>query len=77
MITFILMGGLFTAIENMPDWAQWLTKINPLAYFISGIRMVLLKGAGFADVSRHLLSMLILGIAMLSFAIWRYRKVAA
>ena len=35
MMIFILLGGLYTPIESMPEWAQWLTKINPPALFYS------------------------------------------
>jgi ABC-2 type transport system permease protein len=45
-VIFILMSGLFTAIENMPSWAQQITLVNPIRYFIEVMRMVLLKGAG-------------------------------
>ncbi len=74
MIAFLLMSGLFTATENMPQWAQVFNKINPIAYFIRIIRMILLKGSGFMDISKDLLSLLILGIIMLSLAVRRYKK---
>ena len=76
VIIFILMGGLFTAIENMPDWAQWLTKINPIAYFINSLRMILIKGSGFKDIRNDFFSLLALGTTLLGLAVWRYRKVA-
>ena len=36
MIVFIMMSGIFTPNESMPDWAQWINVINPLAYFNAG-----------------------------------------
>jgi ABC-2 type transport system permease protein len=74
VMIFVLMSGLFTAVENMPDWGQKLDMINPLAYFIRVIRMVLLKGSGFADISRELISISILAVCTNALAIWRYRK---
>ncbi len=73
-VIFVLMSGLFTAIENMPVWAQRITLFNPLRYFMEVIRMVLLKGSGFADVQLHF--GVITGFAVLinAFAVWRYRK---
>ncbi|MDX1665799.1 MAG: ABC transporter permease [Saprospiraceae bacterium] len=53
LITFILLSGLFTPIESMPDWAQSITRANPIAYFVDVMRLVLLKGSGFADVREH------------------------
>ena len=74
MMVFIIMSGLFTAIENMPDWAQILDKINPLAYYIRINRLVLLKGSGFMDILPDLSILLLLALIMLSLAVRRYRK---
>jgi len=76
MVIFILMSGLFTPVESMPDWAQKLNLINPIAYFIQVVRMVLLKGSGIADISRQLISITVYAVVALSFAVWRYRKVS-
>lgn len=75
MIVFILMSGLFTPVDSMPEWAQTMNKINPIAYFIEVMRMVLLKGSTFADVSRQFFSLLVLAIILNTMAVWRYRKV--
>ena len=72
---FILMSGLFTPVESMPEWAQLLDKINPLAYFIEVMRMVLLKGSVFNDVMKHFFSLLLLAVIFNTLAVWRYRKV--
>ena len=76
MVVFILMSGLFTSIESMPPWAQTLDRLNPLMYFIKIMRMVLLKGSGFADISRHFWSLVVYAVCILSLAIVRYRKVS-
>lgn len=74
MVTFILMSGVFTPAESMPVWAQKINIINPLAYFMKAIRMILLKGSGFSDVAREFYSLLIYGIIILSLSILNYRK---
>ena len=71
---FVLMSGLFTAVENMPDWGQQLDIINPLVYFIRVIRMVLLKGSGFADITRELTAISVIALCTNALAIWRYKK---
>lgn len=76
LVIFILLGGLFTAVENMPIWAQRITLLNPVSYFIEVNRMVLLKGAGFADITKHFTVMAIFIIIINALAIFRYRKVA-
>lgn len=55
MVIFLLMSGLFTPVESMPDWGQKLNYLNPIAYFIKIIRMILLKGSGFTDIAREFL----------------------
>lgn len=75
MIVFIMMSGLFTPVESMPVWAQKINIINPVAYFIEVMRMVLMKGSGFMDIKRQLISISIYAVLILSFAVWRYRKV--
>lgn len=76
MVIFILMSGLFTSIESMPVWAQKLDRINPIAYFIRIMRMVMLKGSGFHDIRESFYSLVVYALAIISFAVWRYRKVA-
>jgi len=76
MVIFILMSGLFTSIESMPVWAQNLDRLNPVMYFIKIMRMVLLKGSGFADISAHFWSLVVYAVCSLGLAILRYRKVS-
>ena len=76
MITFILMGGIFTPAESMPDWAIRINFVNPIAYFIRVNRMILLKGSGFGQIAREFYYLGVYAIVMLSLATWRYRKAA-
>jgi ABC-2 type transport system permease protein len=74
LVIFILMSGLFTAIENMPKWAQTITLLNPIRYFIEVVRMVVLKGSGLIDIIDHLIIIFVFAFIINVFAIWRYRK---
>jgi ABC-2 type transport system permease protein len=76
LITFILMSGIFTPAESMPAWAQDINTINPMAYFMRVIRMILLKGSDFADIRNDFIGMAVFAAAMLGLSTWRYRKVA-
>ena len=76
MIIFILMSGLFTPTESMPEWAQQVNIINPFAYFMKVIRMILLKGSGFINIKNEFITLGIYAIIILSLAVWKYRKVA-
>lgn len=74
LVLFILMGGVFTPIESMPDWAQIIAFFNPVAQFIKAMRMIMLKGSGFSDILPQFYFFIIAGILMMSLAVWRYRK---
>lgn len=74
MVVFILMGGLFTPIESMPGWAQDLSQANPVAWFITIMRMVMLKGSGWADIQGMVALLGVMGASFLLIAINRYKK---
>lgn len=75
IVIFILMSGLFTPIESMPNWAQNLTLLNPIRYFVEVIRMIMLKGATFADVKKHLAIIAFYAFIINGLAVWSYKKI--
>lgn len=74
MIIFILMSGLFTPLESMPEWARYLNILNPVHYFVEFMRLVLLKGANFYEIRTNYLSILTYGIVMNALAVLTYQK---
>jgi ABC-2 type transport system permease protein len=74
LMIFILMGGLYTSIDSMPQWAQWITKLNPVAYFIEVMRRVVLKGSGLADIQKPLYIMLGFAVVINYWAVLSYKK---
>ncbi|MEP6613671.1 MAG: ABC transporter permease [Mucilaginibacter sp.] len=74
MMVFILMGGLFTSIDSMPDWAKFVTKFNPVAYLIEVMRMIILKGSGFQDIAKQLGTIGLFAVVLNCWAIINYKK---
>jgi ABC-2 type transport system permease protein len=74
VVIFILMSGLFTPIESMPMWAQYVTEFNPVKYFVQVTRMVMLKGAHFNDILPQLTKTIIYAVIMNGLAVWSYQK---
>ncbi len=74
MMIFILLSGLYTSIDSMPEWAKWITRLNPVTYFIEVMRMVVLKGSGLSDIRNHIFTVLGFGIVLNCWAILNYRK---
>lgn len=74
LMIFILMSGLFTPVNSMPQWAQYLTYLNPLRYFIEVMRMVYLKGSSYTEMIPHFCALCALAVALNVWAIFSYRK---
>ena len=77
LMVYLLMSGLFTPLRGMPGWAQWVAQASPVMHFTQLMRAVLLKGAGFRDVSYQLAMLGGIGAAVLTLAVLQYRKRAA
>jgi ABC-2 type transport system permease protein len=74
MMIFILLGGLYTPIESMPVWAQWITKFNPVSYFIRVMREVVLKGSGLNDIAPNIGIIFLFALVLNGWAVINYRK---
>jgi len=74
MMIFMLMSGLFTSIDSMPAWARTISNLTPITHFIKVIRMIMLKGSGFADIKIEFLYEVLFAIVLNGWAIWNYRK---
>ncbi|MEM9981596.1 MAG: ABC transporter permease, partial [Bacteroidota bacterium] len=74
MMVFILMSGLFTPIESMPEWAKVFAYANPVTYFIEVMRMIVMKGSGFKDIQHHFLIMTGFALLFNTWAILNYKK---
>ncbi|MCW3118552.1 MAG: type transporter, partial [Chitinophagaceae bacterium] len=74
MMIFILLSGLYTSIDSMPVWAQWITRFNPVTYFIEVMRMVVLKGSSLADIKSQIVTVLGFAVVLNGWAIVNYKK---
>lgn len=74
MIIFLLMSGIFTSVESMPTWAQKFNIINPMAYFMRVIRMVVLKGSGFYEILHELFAMVIFAVGSILVSVRTFKK---
>ena len=72
LVTFILLSGFFYPIENMPQWVQVITRVNPLRYFIEILRELFLKGAGLDMLWPEFASLAAMGTAIFLLATARF-----
>jgi ABC-2 type transport system permease protein len=74
IMIFLLMSGLFTPIDSMPEWAKWIARFNPVTYFIEVMRMVVMKASGFNDIKKHFIIMACFAVIINCWAIFNYKK---
>lgn len=74
MLTFIFLSGLYTPVENMPQWAQMISNISPLKYLMQVFRLVYLKGSSFGQLHKQFFALIFFATVFYSWAILSYRK---
>lgn len=74
IMIFQIMGGMFTPISSMPQWAQYITYAIPPRYFIEIMRSVYLKGSSIADLSFQLSALAAFAVLLCTVAAVTYRK---
>jgi len=74
MMPSFLLSGLFFPIASIPVALRCVAYINPLTYFLIIVRGILLKGAGFFELYKEILILLILGIFFITFSSLRLKK---
>lgn len=68
------LSGFAFPIVNMPGWIQPITYLIPLRYYITILRSVILKGDGFFQLIPETLTLLGIGILILTLSSLRFRK---
>lgn len=73
IMPLMLLSGLATPVENMPDLLQTLTYGNPLRFAIHLVRKVYLEGAQLADLVPDLIPLVVIALLTLPLAAWLFR----
>jgi ABC-2 type transport system permease protein len=68
------LSGFSFPIASMPGALQWLTYLDPVRYYLVIIRGVFLKGVGLTVLWPQMFALAVLGAALLTASIWRFRK---
>jgi ABC-2 type transport system permease protein len=69
-----MLSGFSFPIRNMPEFAQWLTYLNPLRYFMDIVRGVFLKGSGIDVLWPQMATLAAFGVAIIVFSAMRFHK---
>ena len=74
VVMMLLLSGLFTPTRSMPGWAYATTYVNPMHYFVDGIRTVFIRGGGLQAIAHQVLALLGISSVMACWAILSYKK---
>lgn len=74
LMPLILLSGLATPVNNMPEALQWFTYIDPLRFAIDCVRRIYLEGASFVTIAPQFIPMLAVASITLPMAGWLFRN---
>ena len=70
----ILLSGFMFPFRAMPQWAQAIGECIPITHFLRIVREIVLKGAGFPDITTDLLELLVILGVLSTLALARFRR---
>ena len=77
MLVFLpnmILSGFMFPVEGMPLWAQNISHLVPLTYFLQIVRGIVMKGLGIEFLWRFILPMLFILCLLLALAVVRFGK---
>lgn len=73
MMPSVILSGFATPIENMPQWLQVGTLLNPLRHIIAALRDIFLQGADVGMIWHNLWPLVLMACFTLPLAGWMFR----
>jgi ABC-2 type transport system permease protein len=74
LLPSIFLSGFFFPLEAMPKVLYYISYAMPLRYYLSIIRVLLLKGVGIESILPDLTALTIFGVVIMGAAALRFRK---
>jgi ABC-2 type transport system permease protein len=74
LLPSLVLSGFVFPLRSMPEPLQWLSALLPARYFVTGLRSVVLKGAGLGVVWPQLAALGAFAAALLATAVWRLHR---
>jgi ABC-2 type transport system permease protein len=73
-IVFVLLSGVFTPTEGMPEWAHRINYLNPMSFYIEVIKKIILKGSEFASVQKETIVLAVMAVIINTGAVLSYKE---
>ena len=73
LMPMILLSGIATPVDNMPEFLQLLTYMDPMRFAADAVRRIYTEGAGLGEVAWDFVPMLAVAAVTLPVAGWLFR----
>lgn len=70
----IQLSGALSPVESMPEFWQWLSLLDPLRYYVTCVKAIMLKGVGLEAIWPSVLALFIFAIVLLAASSAKFRK---
>ena len=74
VMIFIMLCGLLTPVNSMPDWAQAIAALTPTKYMVNALNCIYLKGSGFMDLLPDIIALTAMLLFFNVWAVLSYKK---
>jgi ABC-2 type transport system permease protein len=74
LVPSVILSGFATPIANMPEAVQYITRLNPMRYFLVVVRGVFLEGTPSSLLLDQYWPMAVIGLINLVAAAWLFRR---
>jgi ABC-2 type transport system permease protein len=74
MVPAITLSGYAAPAENMPQWLQTVSWINPLKHFLVTVKGLFLKDMSYSEVWVNTWPLIVIGVFTLSLAGWFFTR---
>jgi ABC-2 type transport system permease protein len=74
LLPSIFLSGFFFPLDAMPTILQLVSYAMPLRYYLSIIRVLLLKGVGVEMILNDVIALTLFGVLIMGAAALRFRK---
>lgn len=69
----MIFSGIWFSLDKAPDWMHNVAAALPLTHVVGAARSVMVEGAGLADISGHLMVLLLMTVVLLGSAASLFR----
>lgn len=69
----LLLSEVWFSLDGAPPWLASFSKALPLTHLVGAARKIMIEGAGFADISQHLIYLVVISVVCLALSARLFR----